>query len=298
MPPLLLDTDLGTNVDDAFALALCLACPEINLRGISLAGGENAVRYRFAREFLNVAGQPDLPIAGGAELPRTPHRPRCWTGHEERGLPGSSDLAPLPDGLPTVPELLTRLAGEAGGLTLCAIGPLTNLALALAADPDIQRLLRGVVVMGGVFGWDPAADLPPLDHNMAADPDAARTVLDSGLPLVLVPLDVTWPTAIHRRELAALERSSLPHLRALADMASDYMDLMGRDSTRLHDPLAVAVAAGMDGITMEQYRLTMDRRGRLRGAPDGGGNMRVVTRVDHAVFRAWWRHHLSLDPSA
>jgi hypothetical protein len=150
---IILDTDIGTDVDDAWALATVLGSPELDLLGVTTVYGDTALRASIARTLLILAGRADIPVACGQERPLPGAPAVYWPGHEGRGLlrfDGSDpqDFHPLPAS-DFIIEMSHRYAGE---LLLVAIAPLTNVAMALRRDPSLVRWLQGVVLMGGGGG--------------------------------------------------------------------------------------------------------------------------------------------------
>ena len=235
--PLILDTDIGTDVDDCLALALLLASPEVELAAVTTVYGDVLLRSQMILKLLALRGAPGIPVAAGAEKPLEDRGPAHWEGHEGQGLLTPDDLALRPVAEHAA-ELIVRLAREhPGQIHLAAIGPLTNVALALLREPELPRLLAGVTIMGGAVG----AHLPPVEHNFRCDPEAAKIVLASGAKLRIVPLDVTMLVRIEESDVAPLRAVADSFHRAVADQIERYPKYQQRGRwTYLHDPLAVA----------------------------------------------------------
>jgi purine nucleosidase len=234
---LILDTDIGTDVDDCLALAMLLASPEVELRAVTTVYGDVLLRSQMVRKLIALRGAADIPIAAGAEKPLEDRGAVHWEGHEGQGLLTSADLTWRP-GPEHAAELIVRLAREyPGALHLAAIGPLTNVALALLREPELSRLLAGITIMGGAVG----AHLPAIEHNFGCDPEAAKIVLASRGKLRIVPLDVTTLVRIEEAEVASIAAAGDPFHLAVADQIERYPKYRQRDRwTYLHDPLAVA----------------------------------------------------------
>ena len=185
----IVDLDIGDDIDDAFALSLVIVSPEFDVLGVSTAVGDTALRVRLVRRLLHEAGRDGIPVAQGiATPPTTPFTQarwaRRWPDDGARAMP-SSDL------------LLDAAARYPGQVTLLAFGPLTNVAAAFERDPARFRSLRRIVLMGGSIrrGYgrsrygSPSA--PAREYNIATDVAAARRVFAAGVPIELFPLDAT-----------------------------------------------------------------------------------------------------------
>jgi purine nucleosidase len=167
---ILLDTDIGDDIDDALALALALNSPEIDLHGITTVFGDTQKRAQLAKHILHVFGRDDIPISVGVGKPLHQHHlPSSITQAEILGnCPFDREAFSTFSG----PELIVQQALEQSGkLTLVCIGPLTNVALALLIEPRIVQAIRGIVMMGGSSG------IPLPEWNVRSDVKAASMVL-------------------------------------------------------------------------------------------------------------------------
>ncbi len=238
--PVLLDTDIGTDVDDCLALALILASPELRLVGVTTVYGDTGLRARMVRKLLALRGAADLPVAAGAEKPLLGKLPVYWEGHEGQGLLEPADLAgEIGDGH-AVDLIIRTVMARPGEITLLAIGPLTNVALALLKEPRLASALAGLTLMGGAVGGAAALHLPWTEHNFRSDPEAAHIVMASGAPLRIVPLDVTTLVRIRSEDTARIWAVGDPFHRAVADQIERYPRYRRQGWTYLHDPLAAA----------------------------------------------------------
>lgn len=238
--PILLDTDIGTDVDDCLALALILASPELQLLAVTTVYGDTLLRSRMALKLLALRGVTGVPVAAGAEKPLLGRPPVYWEGHEGEGLlgPGDEELRPASE---QAAELIVRtVMARPGEVTLVAIGPLTNVALALLLEPKLAGALAGLTIMGGVVGGAGALHLPWTEHNFRCDPEAAAIVLASGAPIRIVPLDVTTQVRIRPEDTARIQAVGDPFHCAVADQIERYPSYQHRGWTYLHDPLATA----------------------------------------------------------
>jgi purine nucleosidase len=242
--PAVLDTDIGTDVDDALALVLLARSPELRLVGVTTVYGDTLLRARIARYLLDQLGLPDIPVIVGAAETLT-KRPVWWPGHEGVGLPELPQVQP-PDVAEAVGYLCRTAREYAGTLRLFAIGPLTNVAAALRVDPAFATNLRHLTVMGGVFWQDRA------EHNIRCDPEAAEIVMRSGVPMTVCGLDVTTKVWLGEPEVTALATSGDSLGPILADQVRRWWVASGRTADNPHDALAVLSAIRPDLFRFEQ----------------------------------------------
>lgn len=196
---MVLDTDLGSDVDDALALAVLLGSPEVDLLGAVTVYGDVTLRARLAAGFAALAGRALTVVAGSAE----PLSGRAvWvSGDEGKHFPGLPDPPIDPGG---VQWLLERARQEQGGLEIVAIGPLTNLAHAIRADPSFASSIHRVWLMGGMFATPGSAGDEPAEHNFASDAIAADEVLRSGLPITVLGVEITRQLLLFEPEIVEL----------------------------------------------------------------------------------------------
>ncbi len=301
--PVLVDCDTG--VDDAMALLYLLAHPDVNVVGITTVFGNNTAAQCATNSLrvLELVGRRDIPVACGAEAPLVGEVTYLATHvHGSDGL-GDAGL-PVDVGTPLSPlsavELIDDLSRRhAGSLRLLALAPLTNLAHALDAIPDLTTRVRDVVIMGG------AADAPgnqsaAAEANIIHDPEAAQRVIAAAWETTLVPLDATMRevfTEAHRDRLLAAGRPVASFVAAAAAfyMRGYGMQSYGRFCSPCHDALAAAVLTGevvprsapvidvvVDTTDGPGRGATIcDTRGRYRDfTGDTGGNCRVVLETD------------------
>ncbi len=284
--PVVLDVDTGT--DDALALAYAVASPRIELVAVSTVAGNVDVEKTTANTLsvLDWLGAEDVPVHRGASRPLVrPHRDASYF-HDEGGLGG----AQLPASTRAVgadrgPAAIIRLARQRPGeLTLVALGPLTNVAIALNVEPRLPELLKSVVIMGGAFAV-PGNTTPAAEFNILVDPEAADQVFSAPFPtMTAVGLDVTQQVALTRGDWDAVNAdSTLPRPASLLrEVGKSAFSKLGRDQFSLHDPLSVAVAIDPTLIAIRELAIFVDtvepELGRTRIA--GPGNVRVAASVD------------------
>jgi pyrimidine-specific ribonucleoside hydrolase len=245
--PLVIDTDPG--IDDALAVLLALASPEVDLRLVTTVHGnvELAQTTENALRVLHLAGRSDVPVAAGARSSLVVPQPeRAGHVHGTSGL-GGVVLPPSPaaiDPRPAVTALADLLFSSEEPVTVAAIGPLTNIALLLAVYPEAAARIGRLVVMGGsaTRGGNVTA---AAEFNVWADPEAAAVVFRAGLPTVMVGLDVTLPTVLTAAGIARFAAAGPVGAQAAAVLGR-YVDhartAYGADGVVLHDALALTEA--------------------------------------------------------
>jgi purine nucleosidase len=288
----ILDTDIGTDVDDALALALILASPELRLEGVTCVYGDLRLRARMARKLLDLRGRRDVPVFLGTEKPLLGRRPVYWAGHEGQGLveEGDEALAPSPE---TASDFLVRtIRDNPGQIHLIAIGPLTNVALAFLREPGLAASLAHLTIMGGAIRGLDHLDLAYAEHNVRCDPEAAHVVLTAGAPITLVPLDVTTRVEIRAADVARIRAGGTPFQQAIARQVELYPRFRRRGSTFLHDPLAAATVVQPDLVGTRDLHLDVDLGGdhaagmtlAREPSPDAAANARVALSVEARRF--------------
>jgi inosine-uridine nucleoside N-ribohydrolase len=300
----LIDTDPG--IDDALALLLAWGSPELAVDALTTVAGnvdvETATRNVFRLLALRRPPRPPR-VAAGAPAPLK--RPLV-TAAGYHGADGLGDLTdwPLvdirPDASGAVELILQTLRHARRRRVLVALGPLTNVALALEADRDAFASVERVVVMGGAVDV-PGNVTPTAEFNIHVDPDAADRVLSSALPLDLVPLDATRQAILARAELlAALARAPGPfadRVAAFTERAFRVDAAAGGAGMVLHDPLAVGVASDPTLAEWEPLRLDVGGGGETRRTP-GAPNCRVARRIDRERFLRTFLARLCPPPAS
>jgi purine nucleosidase len=297
--PVLFDTDIGSDVDDALALGLILASPDsLALRAITTVAGDTHLRARIAAGLLGLAGQRGIDVCIGEERPLLRRRERFgWFGHEPDCV---VDAPPCGLSDEPAPARIARAAREIPGLELIAVGPLTNLARALALDPELPSRVAGLTVMGGHvrqvrIGKHVCA--PGVDYNLCSDPEASVAVLGAGFRTTLVTADVTLATWLDTADVERLAQAG-PLARALAAQIRIWAPVQRRiftgmggtlaegNAAFLHDPLTVMALIDASPLRFERLRIaTTIERGVLRThelplAAALGSEMRVATAVE------------------
>jgi inosine-uridine nucleoside N-ribohydrolase len=235
--PILIDCDPGH--DDAIALLLALASPELELLGVTTVSGNQTLEKTTANALrvLEFVGRDDVPVAAGADRPLVRERFVAAYVHGESGLEGP-DLPP-PRGAPVAEHAVDFLADRVHGATLVAVGPLTNVALLLARYPEARP--QRIVLMGGAIAEGNVT--PAAEFNIWADPEAARRVFESGLDVTMIGLDVTHQALVgpaHYERLRASGRAGTLVAELLEFFNVYHRETYGFDGSPIHDAVAVA----------------------------------------------------------
>jgi inosine-uridine nucleoside N-ribohydrolase len=277
--PVLLDTDIGDDIDDAFALALALTSPEIELRGITTVFGDSFSRAKIVCRFRDAVGalvpvasaqpQRSLSLAKG-QFEYALHREARTTPSDKRAVPFLFDHIAKP---------------KSGKVTIVAIGPLTNVAELLKKYPEDCKLgIERIVLMGGSvrIGYDGKKE-PAAEWNIKADAKAAKVVFESGVPLVVAPLDATGHLVLDAARRKRIFDVQQPMHRDLQELYK----LWGQRDPVLYDPVAVALCFTEKFCTMEDMHLTVDDNGFTR-VGTGKANARVATSIRTDAFLDWF----------
>lgn len=243
MTRVVLDCDPGH--DDAIALLLALASPELELLGVTTVSGNQTLEKTTANAIrvLDHLGLDEVPVAAGAPRPLVRERHVAAEVHGETGLDGP-DLPPParePEPEHAIDWIATTLAEATSPVTLVATGPLTNVALLLARHPEVEQELERIVLMGGAIGEGNVT--PAAEFNIWADPEAARRVFSSAIDLTMVGLDVTHRALLRQTDVDRLAVAGRAG-RLVADLYGFYArfhrDRYGWDGAPIHDALALA----------------------------------------------------------
>ncbi len=301
MTPVVFDTDISGDVDDALALAVLLSAPE-TLRPVAVTtvSGDTRARAWGAARLLAEAERREVEVCAGARAPLL-RRNEYPIDMESYGEGASLALSDEP-----APERIVRAAREVANLELIFVGPLTNLAHAIALDPKLPSRIARLTIMGGHIRRVAIGDhvcAPGIDYNLCSDPEAAMAVLGAGFRTRLVTADVTlqvWMTEVQRAQLAASPR---PVPRILSRLVASWTPrqiaiftglggTLARDNAAfLHDPLTVLSLIDASSLTFERLHiLPTIQRGVLRtievpAASGLGAEMECATAVDAARAR-------------
>jgi purine nucleosidase len=281
--PILLDTDIGDDLDDAFALALALASPEIDLRGVTTVNGDAYTRALIVCRLLHAVGRADVPVASGAPARAVPD----FSGQMQYGLRPCFHKRPERD--TAVEFLYKQLKARPGELTLVPVGPLTNVAELLRKHPDCKPWIKRIVLMGGSVRVGYNLKPPPIpEWNIKSDAKAAQAVFASGVPLVVAPLDATANVRLEEPQRRRLWSAGTP----LTNQLHALHQLWDKSTPILFDPVAVALCFTEKFCTMEDLRLEVDDKGVTR-VVRGKPNARVATATRPDEFVRWYTDRLA-----
>jgi purine nucleosidase len=266
---IIIDSDPGQ--DDAVALLMALASPELDVLGVTTVAGNVPLSYtsRNARIVVELAGRRDVPVFSGAIRPLLKTLVTAEHVHGKTGLDGPQ----LPE--PTMPlatedavDFIIRTLRErpAGSVTLCPLGPLTNIGLALVRAPDIGARIGEIVLMGGAC-FEGGNITPCAEFNIFVDPHAAEIVFRSGVPIVMLPLDVTHQVLSTKARIATIDNLGNRAGKMVAQMLSfsERFDLekYGADGAPLHDPCVIAYLLRPDLFSGRHINVEIETRSEL-----------------------------------
>ena len=303
--PLLFDTDLGSDVDDAVALAVTLGSAEaIELVAVTTVAADARGRASAAARMLGLAGRTDVEVCVGADEALGRPSSFVWRDIETEGYPDGPD-APISD--EPAAERIVRAANETPGLEITAIGPLTNLAHALGLDPELPRKVKRLTVMGGHVREVRIGSYvcpPGIDYNLCSDPESAVMVLGAGFDTRLVTADVTLQCWLRDQDIEHLERAPGPLAPLVAKLVRIWTpfqhkiftglggDLAPDNAAYLHDPLTLLSLVDASALRFERLRIVptiengVMRTHEADPALGMGAEMEVATGVDPVAARA------------
>jgi purine nucleosidase len=295
---IIFDTDPG--IDDACAILLALASPEISLEGLSVVHGNCSVDQATINglSVLELAGASHIPVARGCELPLVQPSLLAPETHGNTGL-GYAAL-PEPRTRPVVQHgidfLIHKIMASPGEITLVAIGPLTNVALAIRQEPRIVQAVREVIVMGGALRYE-GNTTALAEFNTYVDPHAAHIVYHSGMPVTLVPLDVTYQCVLTKADVLKMRQVDSPVTKFVEDATRFYMEFHDEfqsiEGCVINDPLALALTYASELCTYREMPVDVDLSGGISMGKTVGdfynygrqpANMRVALGVQARDF--------------
>jgi purine nucleosidase len=263
---IILDTDPG--IDDSLAILLALASPEIQLEGLTVVHGNCSMEQGTvnALAVLELAKASHIPVAKGCELPLVQPSLLAPETHGNNGL-GYAQL-PEPGSWPIIQHgcdfLIEQIMSNPGEITLVAVGPLTNVALAIRKEPRIVQAVKEVFIMGGAIRHE-GNTTPLAEFNTYVDPHAAHIVYHSGMPITLTPLDVTYQCLLLAEDVARLQKLESPIPPFIADATRFYMEFhdehQGMPGCAINDPLTLALTFAPELCNCEEYYVDVDISG-------------------------------------
>lgn len=261
--PVLLDTDPG--IDDALAILLAVASPEIDLRGVTVTGGNCPMLagWHNARAVLALAGAADIPVYAGTALPllRPPFTAPETHGASGLGYATLPESAAPPASQHAVDVIVAEALAHPGELMLVPVAPLTNIAMAVRKTPAMVPAVARTIIMGGAVRVD-GNTTSLAEFNFFVDPHAAHIVMQSGLPLTLVPWDITKDVMLYQHHIDRLLGIDSPVSRFIAEATRFYMEFhqasFGVAGCAINDPVALALTMWPDLATTTAVRLDVE----------------------------------------
>jgi inosine-uridine nucleoside N-ribohydrolase len=262
---IIIDTDPG--VDDALAILLALHSPELQVEALTPVSGNVPLELTLpnALRLLEIAGRTDVPVAAGAATPLVRRLITASYVHGQNGLAGvdfpEPKIKPVPE---SANELIRRLVrNNPGEISIVAIGPLTNVAMALKTDPELAHMIRSIVIMGGSLSGGNVT--PSAEFNFYVDPEAARIVFDSAVPLTMVGLDVTRKVVMRPEHVVALEAAKNPSSQAAGKIVRRILENkhgnLENGVMAMHDPCTVAHLIDPAILTLTDHYVTIETSG-------------------------------------
>jgi inosine-uridine nucleoside N-ribohydrolase len=285
----IIDTDIGDDIDDAFAVALALRSPELHILGITTAYGDTELRAQLLDRYLGAIGRADIPVAAGVATPHTNVFTQAAYAHQapERKHPDA------------VAFLLDQIRAHPGQITLIAIGPLFNVQAAIERDPATFRQLRRVVIMGGSIYRGYGDDMngvprpPEPEWNIKCDPAGARALLSAGVPVFVMPLDSTQIPLKTPAQGAIFSHGS-PLTDQLTLLYHEWTGAGEWRTPTLFDPVAVTYAIRPELCPATPMRLDVDDKGFTRPV-EGAPNAQVCLKSDKDGFMTLLLERITRD---
>ena len=272
---IIIDTDIGDDIDDAFAVALALRSPELEILGISTTFGDTEARAKILDRMLGEAGRTDIPTLAG-----TPTETKNPMSQRRYGEGGHFARASHPSAVDFILEQIRRQPGQ---ITLVAIGPLMNIGALIDKDPQTFLKLKRVVIMGGSiergYGdpWSPPRP-PDAEWNIANDIPSAKKLFQSGIALYVMPLDSTQ-LKLDEVKRALLFRQGIPLTDALTLLYHQW----GQQTPTLFDPMTIAYILNPRICATQPMRIRVDDKGFTR-VESGAPNAQVCLHSDETAF--------------
>lgn len=293
--PVIFDTDIGSDIDDMFALSLILKSPELDLKLITTVSGDTRYRMKVAAKFLEVAGRTDIPVASGPTAEASAEFLRPWiSDFDIRDYPG-------PVNNDAVDSIVTLLESSDQPVTIIVAGPMTNIAAVLNKSPGLAEKMHIIGMQGSIYkgyrGGEPVAE-----YNVASDAAAFTTVLHADLAaFAITPLDTCGDMVIDGKAYQQLKTSDDPQLQTLfhiypiwADLVTwDTPDYLDAHSSVLYDTVAVYLAMpGHDWLPVEPINLVVTDDGFTRPVEHGAAVVAALRWENLPAFKAWFTQRM------
>jgi len=286
---IIIDTDIGDDIDDAFAVALALRSPEVQILGVTTTFGDTETRAKLADRLLGEAGREDIPVAAGSPTP-----PKGALTQRIYAQQGRFTRRSHPAAVDFILDQINRNPGE---ITLVAIGPLVNVGQLIDKDPATFRKLKRVVMMGGSiergYGDPYAPPTPPEpEWNIVNDIPAAQKLFASGVPIYMMPLDSTQ-LKMDETKREYLFRQATPLTEALGALYYEW----GQTTPTLYDPMTITFIVKPDLCPVRPMRIEVDAKGVTRPT-QGPPNAQVCLHSDPESFFNFFLGRVGAQPEA
>lgn len=293
---IILDTDIGTNVDDLLALKIILSNEHFQLLGVTTVFGDSQRRAQMVSKVLAYFGQEKIPVHAG--LSETLLRDRITLSKDRPiiDLPNfltREDFTKGVENSHAVDFIIDSILKKPNQITIVAIGPLSNIALAIIKQPEIISKIKKLIIMGGVLpSFSEKMELPIQEHNLSSDPEAAYVVFNSGISLEMHGLNVGYKTYFTTKILEKIKSFSDPFLDMFHYLATEWMHLKNRDVLFLCDPLTILSMVDNNIFTYEKMDIQFIRdpfTGEITGSshPDGKVSVAIDVQTDKAVEKIY-----------
>ena len=290
---IIIDTDIGDDIDDALAIAFALESPELEIKGITTVYKNVVARAKLAARMLRIYGHEEIPVFAGLGSPIINkvdlNEKPCQYTEDEDGEENNFSMK----GIDFIIDTVMKSDSD---ITLVPIGPLTNIAVAILKEPELKNKVKEIVMMGGCF----------YNHynewNIRCDPEAARVVFESGIPIKAVGLDVTFYCSLTEEDVKRIETNGKQSAKYLFELIRRWRQ--GTDNCpMLHDPLAICAIFDDRLLEMHQEEIVVETHGEItRGATYNKSGLwrananqsviRVAKKVDSEGFRELFMNRL------
>lgn len=286
--PIIIDTDPGQ--DDAVAILLALASPELEVLGITAVAGNVPLplTQKNARVVCELAGRPDIRVFAGCDAPLVRKLITAEHVHGQTGLDGppmANPVMPLQE--QHAVDFIIETLRTTDGVTLCPLGPLTNIATALQKAPDIGPRIREIVLMGGAY-FEVGNITPAAEFNIYVDPQAADIVFNSGVPITVMPLDVTHKALTTQARVDAFRDMGTPVGEAVAAWTDFFnrfdMEKYTSPGAPLHDPCVIAYLIDPDLFKGRHINVRVETTSELTLGMTVADWWRVTDHAPNATF--------------
>ncbi|MFN7946912.1 MAG: nucleoside hydrolase [Blastocatellia bacterium] len=283
---IILDTDIGDDIDDAWALAFVVQRKSFEVLGVTITDGKTADRARIACKMLHLAGRDDIPVAVGRQTPddRT-HYQFAWA---------EDFTQKKPIGQPAADFIIEQVRKYPGQVTIIAVGPLENLADVIRKEPNLPKLVKRVVLMSGcIYSSEWSPDKPMAEYNVWRSTADSQVVYSAGLPLTIVPLDATTKVTLKDEEREEVRKHNSPLTHSLECLYRLWIANRTQRMT-LHDQLAVAETASPGAFfgKLETLPITVDDKGFTRIDRERGRPVTVCLEPKRDEFMRFYISHL------